>query len=163
MVSFRLTRVADGYLHCPLAKSVNLGNNRQACVTYPFFSGYNPVDGNGRLQPGRFADVNWAEGGNTVRARALTTFGSAAIAGPLTAFVGARSQRNLCANGGCGTGVVNNVMAAAESGSVSQSATNVEIGASCANSPGACGTAPPAHVAPSGNTTATDPKSGGGG
>lgn len=135
MVSFRVTRVADGYMHCPLAKAINLGNNRQACVTYPFNPAFN-VQG----QVGKYADVNWAEGGEAQRARIFTSLAGALIQGPLTAATG-QLLAPSCSGNRCGGSNVYNLVegATAVSGSTATAATENDIGISFGNcSTGTC-------------------------
>jgi hypothetical protein len=151
-LGYRAMDGADGYEYCPNMKVSNMGNNRESCRTYV------PVDRyvvNGQV--GKFGDVNWATGGGSAKAQALTTFGGAFIAGPMAAATGQLLAPG-CGPSGCGPQVVNNVASLAEAGAVSQSATNVEIGTPCVGT--TCGSqpsSPPAHYAPSGDNTAYQP------
>lgn len=142
---FRVTRTGQGWLHCDLVKATNLGNNRQSCITYPFNSSYNEQ---GRV--GRMSDVNYSEGGDVVKARAFTAFGSALIAGPLTAFTAAKSQK-MCDN--CGdTFNIAGGQAVSASRSDASSASQVQFQGSFGGGTGPCNTC---GVAPA-------PSSGGG-
>jgi hypothetical protein len=133
MVTFRVTRVADGYLNCNSAKSVNLGNNRMSCVLYPFNPAFN-LQG----QVGKYADVNWAEGGDSTKARVLTALGGALIAGPMTAATGALLQKQ-CKN--CGdTFNIAGGQAVAASRSDANAASQIQFQGSFGGGTGTCST-----------------------
>ena len=128
MVTYRVTRTADGYLNCALVKAVNLGNNRQSCVLYPFNSAFNRPG-----EVGKFADVNWATGGDSMKAQIFGSVLGAAVAGPVTALV-SNLTAPKCNNGSCGSPIYNVNSTVANSGSVSSA------GAAITTSTPACAT-----------------------
>lgn len=122
MLHFVVARMGDGYLSCSLRKITNMGNNRDGCVLYPFNPAFNNAG-----QVGKYADVDRAEGGDSVKAKVLGAI-VAGVANNLTgALANAGAQKifgTYCgANGGCGARI-----SVAGSTAISGSASTAEGG-----------------------------------
>jgi len=143
-LAFRAMAGADGFEYCPNMKVANLGNNRESCRTYPYNPDYNPQG-----QVGKYADVNWAPGGGTTKAQALTALGGALIAGPGTAATGALLQKT-CDHCNSPTFNVGGGSSVALSNADANAGATVGIVGTFGGAPGSCSSC--------GGAVATDPK-----